>query len=70
MGCSRTYNCGKGRHPQMYYCDGRDLGVISPITVQWDQMKFGVVIAAYSGYLFLDFSTCSSFSFGIVSVAL
>ena len=37
-------------------------------TMEWNKKKLGVVVAANSSCLHLDFDLCSSFSLGVVSV--
>ena len=40
------------------------------ITVQWNPMGFGGIVAPNGGCLSLTLGLCSSFSFGMVSVLL
>ena len=40
------------------------------VTVQWNGMRFGGIVAPKSGCLSLTLGVCSSFSFGVVSVLL
>ena len=40
------------------------------VTVQRNDMRFGGIVAAKSGYLSLTLGSCSSFSFGVVCVLL
>ena len=40
------------------------------VTVQWNDIGFGGIVAPKSGCLSLTLGPCSSFSFGVVSVLL
>ena len=57
--------CGKGCH-SIFLCACTHFFK----TVLQNCIKFGVTVAANSGYLVLDFGVCSSFGLGVVSVYL
>ena len=40
------------------------------VTVQWNDMIFGGIVAPKSGCVSLTLGPCSSFNFGVVSVLL